>query len=64
MRELDYEDRRLQRSAEVAARRALVKAHDGQVELRGNIRSWAEKDDAASGAPGVTRVDNNIVVTL
>jgi osmotically-inducible protein OsmY len=56
----------LRRSAEVDARRVVVEAHDGQVELRGNVRSWAEKNDAARAAwaaPGVTRVDNNIVVT-
>jgi len=56
----------LRRSAEVDARRVVVATHDGVVELSGYVRSWAEKEeaaDAAWAAPGVTRVDNGIVVT-
>jgi len=56
----------LRRSAEVDARRVVVTTHDGVVELSGYVRSWAEKEeaaDAAWAAPGVTRVDNGIVVT-
>jgi len=56
----------LRRSAEVDARRVVVTTHDGSVELRGNVRSWAEKEEAeaaAWAAPGVTRVENRIVVT-
>ena len=56
----------LRRSAEVDARRVFVSTHDGIVELSGNVRSWAEKEEAATAAwaaPGVTRVENNILVT-
>lgn len=56
----------LRRRAEVDARRVIVEAHDGTVVLRGNVRSWGEKDEAAHAAwaaPGVRRVENNITVT-
>ncbi|HKZ79065.1 MAG TPA: BON domain-containing protein [Pyrinomonadaceae bacterium] len=55
----------LKRNAEVDARRISVEAFDGKVTLRGNVRSWFEKDEAASAAwaaPGVTEVTNQIVV--
>jgi osmotically-inducible protein OsmY len=56
----------LRRNAEVDARRVIVEAHDGTVELRGNVHSWSEKNEAARAAwaaPGVTRVENNLMVT-
>jgi osmotically-inducible protein OsmY len=56
----------LRRNAEVDARRVVVSTHDGVVQLGGNVRSWAEKEEAAAAAwaaPGVTRVENNIFVT-
>lgn len=55
----------LKRSAEVDARRINVQAADGKVTLRGNVRSWFEKEEAASAAwaaPGVTEVNNQIIV--
>jgi VCBS repeat-containing protein len=54
------------RSAEVDARRVSVEAHDGTVVLHGNVRSWAEREEAqraAWAAPGVTAVNNQITVT-
>jgi osmotically-inducible protein OsmY len=54
------------RNAELDARRVEVTARDGKVELRGNVRSWAERDQAqkaAWAAPGVVQVDNQLCVT-
>lgn len=56
----------LKRSAEVDARRIHVGAADGKVVLTGNVRSWAEREEArraAWAAPGVKAVDDRMVVT-
>jgi osmotically-inducible protein OsmY len=56
----------LKRSAEVDASRIEVEANGGEVTLRGAVKSWAEREDAeraAWAAPGVTRVQNHIVVS-
>ena len=55
----------LKRSAEIDARRITVQTSDGKVTLRGNVRSWFEKIEAANAAwaaPGVTEVTNEITV--
>ena len=52
-------------SAELDARRVSVTSYDGTVELWGNVRAWAEKDEAervAWAAPGVHSVKNHISV--
>jgi osmotically-inducible protein OsmY len=54
------------RSAEIDARRVHVTAQDGQVVLTGNVRSWAERQEAeraAWAAPGVILVDDRITIT-
>jgi osmotically-inducible protein OsmY len=53
------------RSAEIDARRVNVTASDGTIILSGNVRSWAERQEAeraAWAAPGVTRVEDRIAV--
>lgn len=56
----------LRRAAEVDARRISVQTHNGTVELWGTVRSWAEREEAeraAWRAPGVTKVEDHLVVT-
>ena len=53
------------RSAEIDARRVSVTAMDGKVVLNGNVRSWAERQEAeraAWAAPGVSQVDDRLTV--
>lgn len=54
------------RSAEIDSQRVRVETHDGNVTLRGDVRSWSEREEAertAWAAPGVTHVDNLITIT-
>ncbi len=54
------------RSAEVDAHKIRVETHDGKVILRGDLRSWAERQEAertAWSAPGVTQVENLIAIS-
>jgi osmotically-inducible protein OsmY len=66
-----YEIRRkiedaLRRSAEVDASRITVETNGSEVILRGTVRAWAEREEAeraAWSAPGVTKVDDRIIVS-
>lgn len=54
-----------QRSATIDAGRVTIEASGSKVTLSGNVRSWAERQDAeraAWNAPGVTAVDNHITI--
>jgi osmotically-inducible protein OsmY len=60
-------DEAFRRSAEVDANRVTVEAKGSEVVLKGTVRSWAERQEAervAWAAPGVTRVDNRITISL
>ncbi len=53
------------RSAELEAKHIQVETRDGKVTLRGTVRSWSERQEAArtaSAAPGVTHVENLIAL--
>lgn len=55
----------LLRSAQIDAHAVTVEAEEGTVILSGLVRSWAEKEAAeqvAWHAPGVTHVDNRLMV--
>ena len=57
----------LRRAAEIDASRVTVETIGGEVILRGAVRSWAERQEAervAWAAPGVTNVDNRIIISL
>lgn len=54
------------RSAEIDANRITVEANGSEVILKGSVRSWAEREEAervAWQAPGVTKVEDRIVVS-
>jgi osmotically-inducible protein OsmY len=55
------------RSAETDAQRITVEVQGSKVILKGTVRSWAEKQEAervAWSAPGITAVENRIVIDI
>ena len=55
----------LKRSAELDAQRITVETQGSKVILRGRVRSWVERQEAERAtwaAPGVTEVENLIIV--
>jgi osmotically-inducible protein OsmY len=58
--------RSLQRNALLDSRRITVEIRGGWVILRGSVHSWAERAEAqwaAFAAPGVSEVENNIIIS-
>ena len=54
------------RNALLDARRITIETHGGWVILRGSVRNWAERAEAqwaAFAAPGVSEVENNIIIS-
>jgi len=55
------------RSAEIDASRVTVEANGSEVILHGTVKSWAEREEAeraAWAAPGVTKVDNRVTISV
>ena len=56
----------LKRSAEVDSKNVIIETSDGSVTLSGQVRSWAEHDDAlgaAWAAPGVMKVVDRMSIS-
>jgi osmotically-inducible protein OsmY len=56
----------LRRNALLDSRRITVETRGGKVILKGSARNWAEREQvelAAFAAPGVSEVENNIIIS-
>jgi osmotically-inducible protein OsmY len=54
------------RNAEVDANRIIVETNGSEVTLKGTVRSWIEREEAertAWSAPGVTKVEDRVIVS-
>ena len=63
----DAIEKALKRNAEIDAEHINVTADGGKVTLDGTVHSWDERDEAGSAAwnaPGVTEVENDLVVSF
>jgi osmotically-inducible protein OsmY len=57
----------LVRNAEIDANKITVEVQGGKAILKGTVRAWAEKEEAARvawSAPGITSVDNRITLEV
>src|SRR5437870_10812478 len=57
----------LVRNAEIDANKITVEVQGSKAILKGTVRAWAEKEEAARvawSAPGITSVENRITVSL